>query len=125
MRNKNFRYIVIYLSITLFSLIACAIYYYFSHGETDGHMTYLYVPSLGMSVIFLALFLFKIQLNHRTYYLINSAFTFLWFYMFIMGIYLIAYVENKWTFVFWICSIVALACAIGNEIIYRLIRRDE
>ena len=120
MKNKNLRYIIIYSSVTLFSLLTCAIYYIFSHGETDLHMTLLFVPSLVVSVVFLILFVIKFELHHITYYLINSGFVFLWFYVLLMGVYNIAYVESKWTFVFLICSIVGFIASLTNEVIMRI-----
>ena len=120
MKNKNLRYFIIYLSITILSLLTCSIYYIFSHGEQDLHMTLLFVPGLTMSIFFFILYLCKFELHHVTYYLLNSAFSFLFTYMLLMGIYLIAYVESSWIFVFIICSVSIGAIAVINETIYRI-----
>ena len=119
-KNKNFRYFIIYISVTIFSLLTCAIYYIFSHGETDLHITLLFLPSTIVSLLFLILFFVKLNFNERTYYLFNSGFVFLWFYTLLMGVYNIAYVENKWVFVFLICSGIGFIACLINEIISRI-----
>ena len=120
MKNKNLRYFIIYISVTIFSLLVCAIYYIFSHNETDLHMTLLFLPSAIVSFAFLGLSFTKFTFQNRTYYLFNSGFSFLWFYMLLMGVYNIAYVENKWVFVFLVCMGVAFIAALINEIISRI-----
>ena len=125
MKNKNLRYFVIYLSVTLFSLLVCAIYYIFSHGETDLHMTLLFLPSSVVSLLFLFLTLWGFKFNRVTYYLLNSAFSFFWFYMLLMGVYNIAFVESKWIIVFVFVSITVLLGAVINELISRFKKEPQ
>ena len=121
MKNKNFRYFIIYISVTLFSMLVCAIYYLFSHGETDYHMTFLFVPGACVTAFFLIIFFLKFKMHDLTYYLLNSAFVFLWVYMLLMGVYNIAYVQSDWTFAFALVSGAICLFAIIFEIINQVI----
>lgn len=120
MKNKNFRYVLIYLSITVLSLLTCSIYYIFSHGEQDSHMTFLFLPSAIITIIFLLFLLIKYEMNKYTYYFLNSAFSFLWVYMLLSGIYLIAKVESLWRPWFLLISILIYTFAFAFEIVVKV-----
>lgn len=125
MRNKNTRYIIIYLFGTLLSVILRVIYYRHSHGVTDGHISYIYLTCLGAATMFMVLRLLKIEYHYLTYYLFNSSFVFFYTYTLLKGIYNIAYVESKWVIAFLIVSIVIIVGAIINEVIYRIKNRAQ
>jgi len=118
MKNKNFRYIIIYLGVTLLSLLTCAIYYIFSHGEKDIHMTLLFLPGAISMNLFITLFTGNSTLNNLFYYLFNSAFIFFWAYMCLKGIYEIAYMESRWLYWFYIIAAFLLAGALISQIVF-------
>ncbi|MCR4879743.1 MAG: hypothetical protein K5906_02170, partial [Bacilli bacterium] len=104
-RKINLRAFLIYLGITLFSLLFTFIYYQNSYGMTDNHLTYLFVPSATISLLYLFAFIFKYNTENLARYAFNMSFPFLYIYMMLMGIYTIAKTSSSWISLYVIIAI--------------------
>lgn len=100
-RKRNLPTLVfIYLGVAAFSGIVTLFYYLFDHGLRDPHMTFLFVPGVIATLLFLILYLCKTPLCPYAKILFHGAFAFYWVYQLLRGIYAMAKAESTWLWVY-------------------------
>ena len=103
-KHSSTRVMIAYLIVTGFSGLVTVMYYIFDHGLRDEHMTFLFVPSLVMAIIFFFLAWKRIAINKNALVIMHFSFALLWFYQLLMGIYTMAKTASAWLWVFLLLS---------------------
>ncbi len=105
--------IIGYVCGAMFSLLVMGIYYVFSHGLRDIHMTLLFLPGVSAALFFLFLSLCKIKVGASARYAFHFGYAGVWVYLLLKGIYTMAKTGSDWLYVFWIYAIVCFGVAIA------------
>lgn len=123
--NKVLRLLVIYLGVTLFSILFTCVYYMNSHGLRDIHMTLLFLPTTLAMLVLVGYLLLKKEMNTYALYAFNMAFPAFWVYLALTGIYTMAKTSSDWTIVFLILGVVLLVAYAVLEVFFKLKKKED
>ena len=123
--NKVLRLLVIYLGVTLFSILFTCVYYMNSHGLRDIHMTLLFLPTTLAMLVLVGYLLLKKEMNTYALYAFNMAFPAFWVYLALTGIYTMAKTSSDWTIVFLILGVVLLVAYAVLEAFFKLKKKED
>ncbi len=123
--NKVLRLLVIYLGVTLFSILFTCVYYMNSHGLRDIHMTLLFLPTSVAMLVLVGYLLLKKEMNTYALYAFNMAFPAFWVYLALTGIYTMAKTSSNWTIVFLILGVVLLVAYAVLEVFFKLKKKGN
>ena len=123
--NKVLRLLVIYLGVTLFSILFTCVYYMNSHGLRDIHMTLLFLPTTLAMLVLVGYLLLKKEMNTYALYAFNMAFPAFWVYLALTGIYTMAKTSSDWTIVFLILGVVLFVAYAVLEVFFKLKKKED
>lgn len=123
--NKVLRLLVIYLGVTLFSILFTCVYYMNSHGLRDIHMTLLFLPTTLAMLVLVGYLLLKKEMNTYALYAFNMALPAFWVYLALTGIYTMAKTSSDWTIVFLILGVVLLVAYAVLEVFFKLKKKED
>ena len=123
--NKVLRLLVIYLGVTLFSILFTCVYYMNSHGLRDIHITLLFLPTTLAMLVLVGYLLLKKEMNTYALYAFNMAFPAFWVYLALTGIYTMAKTSSDWTIVFLILGVVLLVAYAVLEVFFKLKKKED
>ena len=123
--NKVLRLLVVYLGVTLFSILFTCVYYMNSHGLRDIHMTLLFLPTTLAMLVLVGYLLLKKEMNTYALYAFNMAFPAFWVYLALTGIYTMAKTSSDWTIVFLILGVVLLVAYAVLEVFFKLKKKED
>lgn len=124
-KNQNLQYVFIYGGVTLLSMVFTTVYYTFSHGLRDYHLSILSLPPAIVMTIFLVLLLMRHQVNFNTLWALNTGFCFIWLYYLLNGIYAIAKTSSNWLWIYLVIGSFFLLAAIILEIVFSIKGRKK